>query len=76
MSATPERWFDDEGTSLIKSFFGDVIFKFDLSRALNEVNPDTGETYLTHYNYYPIIIDLNDEEDLNQIRKVVNLNKN
>lgn len=62
LSATPERWFDDEGTSLIKSFFGDVIFKFDLSRALNEVNPDTGETYLTHYNYYPIIIDLNDEE--------------
>lgn len=62
LSATPERWFDDEGTSVINNFFNGIVFEFDIERALTEINPDTGKTYLTPYIYKPIIVDLNDEE--------------
>ena len=62
LSATPKRWFDDEGTEAIDIFFKGTVFEFDISRALTEINPDTNETYLTPYYYYPIIVDLTDEE--------------
>ena len=62
LSATPKRWFDDEGTQLLYDYFGGVVFTFDIERALREINPDTGKTYLTPYIYKPIIVDLNDEE--------------
>lgn len=62
LSATPQRWFDDEGTAVIEDFFKGTIYEFDISRALTEINPDTNETYLAPYYYYPIIVDLNDEE--------------
>ena len=62
LSATPERWFDEEGTEFINDFFGGVVFEFNIERALYEINPDTHKTYLTPYIYNPIIVDLNDEE--------------
>ena len=62
LSATPSRWFDEEGTSLIEEFFQGIVFEFDIERALTEVNPDTNETYLCPYYYCPIIVDLTDEE--------------
>ena len=62
LSATPKRWFDEEGTQVIYDYFGDVVFEFDIERALTEINPDTGKHYLTPYYYYPIIVDLTDEE--------------
>lgn len=62
LSATPKRWFDDEGTDAIDSFFKGTVFEFDIGRALTEINPDTNETYLAPYYYYPIIVDLTDEE--------------
>lgn len=62
LSATPKRWFDDEGTDAIDAFFKGTVFEFDISRALTEINPDTNETYLAPYYYYPIIVDLTDEE--------------
>ena len=62
LSATPERWFDEEGTQFIYDFFGNVVFEFDIEDALETVNPDTGETYLTPYYYHPIIIDLDNDE--------------
>lgn len=62
LSATPKRWFDEEGTQAIYDYFGDVVFEFDIKRALTEINPDTGKHYLTPYYYYPIIVDLTDEE--------------
>lgn len=64
LSATPKRWFDDEGTEAIYNYFGDVVFEFDIKRALTDINPDTGKHYLTPYYYYPIIVDLTDEEYL------------
>lgn len=62
LSATPKRWFDEEGTQAIYDYFGDVVFDFDIRRALSDINPDTGKTYLTPYYYYPIIVDLTSEE--------------
>ncbi len=62
LSATPSRYFDDIGTEVINDFFGGVVFEFDLTRALTEINPDTEKTYLTPYIYKPIVVNLNDEE--------------
>lgn len=62
LSATPKRWFDEDGTRAIYDYFGDVVFDFDIKRALTDINPDTGKHYLTPYYYYPIIVDLTDEE--------------
>lgn len=62
LSATPERWYDDEGNEAINSFFGDVVYRFTLSDALIRINPDTGQTFLTPYEYHPVFVDLTDEE--------------
>ena len=62
LSATPERWFDEVGTQALYDFFGNVVFEFDIGDALEKINPDTGESYLTPYFYHPIIVDLTDEE--------------
>ena len=62
LSATPERWYDDEGNDAINSFFGDVVFKFSLSDALLRINPDTKKTFLTPYEYHPIFVELTNEE--------------
>lgn len=62
LSATPNRWFDDEGTSTIIEYFGEIIFEFSLGEAITTINPDTGETYLVPYEYRPYFINLNDSE--------------
>ena len=62
LSATPERWFDDEGNEAIKDFFGEVVYKFTLSDALIRTNPETGKTFLTPYEYHPIFVDLTEDE--------------
>lgn len=67
LSATPKRYFDDDGTQGLYDFFGDPVYTFDLDRAINEINPDTGQTYLTPYEYHPIFVDLDEEELENYI---------
>ena len=62
LSATPSRYFDDIGTQVINDYFCGVVFEFDLSRALTEINPETEKTYLTQYIYKPIVVNLNDKE--------------
>ncbi len=55
LSATPKRYFDDEGSKLILEFFGDVVFKFELDDAIRN-------GYLTPYRLFPHIIYLTPEE--------------
>lgn len=55
LSATPERYFDDEGTEVIKEFFGGVIYEYSLSQAIRD-------GFLTPYDYFPIFVRLNEEE--------------
>lgn len=62
LSATPERYFDDEGSAKIINYFGGTVFKFDLKRAITEIDPQTNKSYLTPYNYYPQFIELEPDE--------------
>ena len=55
LSATPERWFDEEGTAAIGEYFGDVVFELGLESAL-------ARGALSPYRYYPVLIELDDDE--------------
>jgi len=68
LSATPKRWFDLEGTEELFNYFGGTVFEFPLKKAINTVNPDTGETYLVPYEYKPYFVELTDEE-MNEYEK-------
>jgi superfamily II DNA or RNA helicase len=61
LSATPTRWFDDEGTQVLRDFFGDTVFDFPLNKAIEQ-------GYLTPYEYYPRFVSLTPEE-LEQYRE-------
>ena len=54
LSATPDRWFDDEGTAALRTFFGETVFEFTLEQAIG--------VSLTPYYYYPHLVPLNEEE--------------
>jgi superfamily II DNA or RNA helicase len=62
LSATPKRYFDDQGTDELYKFFDKAVYEFDLKRAINEINPATGQTYLCPYDYHPIFVELNMDE--------------
>lgn len=55
LSATPDRWFDDEGTGKLLEYFGEVLIDLDLGEAIKR-------GALCEYDYYPILISLEDEE--------------
>jgi superfamily II DNA or RNA helicase len=61
LSATPERYYDDEGTEFLLRYFKDVVFEFTLAEAIPE--------YLTPYEYYPRIVEM-DGEELDRYRKI------
>jgi superfamily II DNA or RNA helicase len=54
LSATPRRWFDDEGTDTIFSYFGPTCFEYTLDQAIGK--------YLTPYEYFPQLVSLTGEE--------------
>jgi len=60
LSATPSRWFDDEGTKRLFMYFGcelesKATFEFKLDKAIER-------GFLTKYYYHPIIVELEDEK--------------
>ena len=55
LSATPNRWFDDEGTAALKRYFGETVYEFALDKAIEN-------GYLCSYYYYPHLVELTDEE--------------
>lgn len=54
LSATPDRWFDDEGTVALRDYFGETVFSFPLEKAIG--------VSLTPYYYYPHLVQLTAEE--------------
>jgi len=66
LSATPSRWFDPEGTTQLMEYFNvnqpEDAFSFPLEKAIRSINPDTGETYLTPYEYRPFFLGLTEQE--------------
>ncbi|BBY44167.1 DEAD/DEAH box helicase family protein [Mycolicibacterium celeriflavum] len=55
LSATPERWFDDEGTDALLDYFGPIVFELGLEEAIKM-------GALTRYFYLPRLIELNETE--------------
>ncbi len=55
LSATLERYFDPEGTNKLQRFFGNTVYNLNLENAIKQ-------GFLIGYNYYPIYVDLNEEE--------------
>lgn len=69
LSATPKRWFDDYGTSIIEDYFGNNNFEFTISDALCTINPLTGKTFLVNYYYFIEFIELT-EDELEEYKKL------
>ncbi|MDL0123495.1 DEAD/DEAH box helicase family protein [Halobacterium salinarum] len=61
LSATPERFYDEEGTDFLYSYFDKTVFEFTLADAIPE--------FLTPYEYYPRIVEM-DGEELERYRKI------
>lgn len=55
LSATLDRYRDEEGTAALYSFFGKKCIEYSLDRAIQEDK-------LTQYKYYPVLVYLNEDE--------------
>ena len=55
LSATPERWYDEEGTAALTGYFGRVVYELGLERAI-ELKA------LTPYDYFPLVVELHGDE--------------
>jgi DNA phosphorothioation system restriction enzyme len=56
LSATPERYFDEQGTEFIFDYFGPILQpELTLADAMRQ-------GALVHYLYYPILVDLTESE--------------
>jgi len=55
LSATPKRWWDEEGTQSIEKLFGTTVYSFSMEQAIEQ-------RILTPYEYCPIIVDMTEEE--------------
>lgn len=55
LSATLERYFDEQGTARLKEFFGETVFSLDLEKAIKH-------KFLVGYNYHPIYTELKADE--------------
>ena len=62
LSATPNRMFDECGTQLIRDYFGNQSFEFDIEDALGTINPLTGKPFLNPFYYHPVFVYLEEGE--------------
>ena len=54
LSATPQRWFDDDGTKLIMDYFRGICFSYPIETAIGK--------HLVPYSYTPVIVNLLPDE--------------
>ena len=72
LSATLQSEYNKENMDKVKFYFGDIIYTFSMERAIEE-------GFLTPYYYYPVFVELTDEEKYeyfkltNKIGKVINI---
>ena len=62
LSATPSRWFDDYGTELLSSYFGNSAYQFSIHQAQTTINPATGKPFLVNYFYHPRFVSMTEDE--------------
>lgn len=55
LSATPDRHNDDEGTALIREYFGETVADYGLSQAI-------ADGTLTRYFYHPVLVEFTEDE--------------
>lgn len=55
LTATPRRWHDPRGTEELLNYFGGIIFRFPLKRAIEE-------GCLCPYEYHPHLVELTESE--------------
>lgn len=55
LSATPDRHNDDEGTAVIRDYFGDTVANYGLAQAIKDGT-------LTRYFYHPILVEFSADE--------------
>lgn len=55
LSATPDRWWDEYGTSFLKEVFDKVVYEYTLDEAIKNKK-------LTPYEYYPHVVSLTEAE--------------
>ena len=62
LSATPERYFDDQGTTAILDYFGQILQpELTLANAIKQ-------GALAHYIYNPILVELTEKESRNYLK--------
>jgi superfamily II DNA or RNA helicase len=72
LTATPDRYFDDEGRTILFDYFGGESYNFSIERALSWIDPKTGNTPLCQYRYYPYFFELQGDE-LEQYAKLTRM---
>lgn len=55
LSATPDRWFDDNGSKILRTYFHPQVIELGILEAVEK-------GFLTPYRFYPQIVPLNDDE--------------
>ncbi len=55
LSATPSRWYDEEGTSVIEKYFEKTVIEFGLKEAIDA-------EFLCKYDYNVLKVELSEEE--------------
>lgn len=55
LSATLDRHMDPEGTKILHNYFGEACIHYSLDQAIRDEK-------LTHYLYYTVVVNLNEEE--------------
>lgn len=69
LSATPNRYFDEEGSRLISDYFCGTCYEFTIKQAL-EFTPEPGKNpILSPFTYKPVLVNL-DEEELSEYRRL------
>lgn len=58
LSATPRRWYDEEGTKILFNYFDKVCYEFSLQDAINR-------NFLVPYQYEPLLVNLSEDEEQN-----------
>jgi superfamily II DNA or RNA helicase len=62
LSATPSRYFDEEGTEVLERYFEHKMKPFSLADALTTLRPGSTESILCPYEYKPVVLELDEEE--------------
>lgn len=62
LSATPERMFDEAGTSFLINYFGNKSYEFTIEQGLHTIRPGTNKPFLNRYIYKPVFVELTDKE--------------